>query len=148
MQTATFRFAGHPDPTWGTVGIMDSTEKGVGNLHAHDSGGKDGYEHLGTTGRECCLLAMCEATIPRWSVFAGDIHFVTRSNYYANNLAYPPATPGTPFKWVDVLWVEWKGQVAYRRGSGRVWMDAWERASPEEVDIILERAFSEVRVMA
>ena len=136
-QTATSRFAGHPDSTWGTVGIMDSNEKGVGNLRGHDRGGKNEYESLGTTGRECCLMAVCDATIPRWSVFAGDIHFITRSNYYANNLAYPPATPVTPFKWVDVLWIEWKGQVAYRRGAGKVWMDAWEQASPKEVDIIL-----------
>ncbi len=136
VQTATFHFAGHPDPDWGTVGVMESTEERVGNLHIHDSGGKD--ELLGTTGRECCLMAVCEAEIPRWRQFIGDIHFSTGgSNYSANNLAYPQATPGTPFKWVDVLWVEWKGQIAYRRGAGRVWMDAWERASPKEVDIVL-----------
>ena len=136
VQTATFLFAGHPDPDWGTVGVMESTKERVGNLHAHDGGGK--HALLGTTGRECCLMAVCEAEIPRWRQFIGDIHFSTGgSNYSANNLAYPQATPGTPFKWVDVLWVEWKGQKAYRRGAGKVWMDAWERASPKEVDIIL-----------
>jgi hypothetical protein len=135
VQIATFRFAGHPDANWGTVGLMDSTGEGVGNLTAHDSGGE--HEILGKKGRECCLMAVCEASVPEWTHFIGEIHFTTRSNYSANNLAYPRAKAGKPFKWVDVMWVEWKGQIASRRGVGRVWMDAWQRASPKEVDITL-----------
>lgn len=138
VQTAKFRFAGQPDPSWGTVGLMDSTGKSVGNLTAHDRGGD--HEPLGKKGRECCLMAVCEASVPEWSYFIGEIHFITRSNYSANNLAYPPAKPGKPFKWVDVMWVEWKdkeGQIASRRGVGRIWLDAWERASPKEIDITL-----------
>jgi hypothetical protein len=114
---------------------MDSTEQRVGNLRAHDSGRK--YEFLGTTGQECCFMAVCEATIPKWTHLAGDIHFSKRKNYFADNLAYPRAALGMPFKWVDVLWIEWKDEIAYRRGVGKIWMDAWERASPKEVDIIL-----------
>lgn len=136
VQTAVFRFAGHPDPNWGTVGLMDRNGQGVGNLDAHDSGGED--EVLGTTGRECNFIAVCKGMVPRWSQFIGDIHFNRGGgNYYANNTAYPPATPGEPFKWVEALWVEWKDQVAYRRGVARIWMDAWNRASPKEVDIVL-----------
>lgn len=135
VQTATFRFAGYPDPNWGTVGLMDSTGDGIGNLSVHDTGGE--HEFLGSTGRECCLMAVCEASVPQWSSFIGNIHFMRRSNYSANNLAYPRATNGKPFKWVDVLWIEWKGQIASRRGVGKVWKDAWERASLKEVDITL-----------
>ena len=125
-----------PTLSWGTVVVMDSTEERVGNLRAHDSGGK--HEFQGTTGRECCLMAVCEATIPRWSHFIGNIHFITGgNNYSANNLTHPRATPGIPFKWVDVLWIEWKDRTAYCRGVGEVWVDAWKRASPKEVDIIL-----------
>ena len=97
--------------------------------------GNDGgvtYEFLGTTGQECCLMAVCEATIPRWS------HFKSRNSICPeNNLAYPRLTPGTTFKWVNVLWVEWKGRIAYRRGIGKVWLDAWERSSLKDVAIIL-----------
>lgn len=115
---------------------MESTEKRVGNLLAHDPGGK--YDSLDTTGQECCLVSVCEAAIPRRSHFIGDIYFSTGgSNYSANKLTYPQVLPGTPFTWVDVLWVEWKCRLAHRRGTGKVWMDAWERASPKEVDIIL-----------
>ena len=103
--------------------------------------GNDGgvtYEFLGTTGQECCLMAVCEATIPRWSHFTGDSHFKSRNSIYPeNNLAYPRLTPGTTFKWVDVLWVGWKGRIAYRRGIGKVWLDAWERSSLKDVAIIL-----------
>lgn len=139
VQIATFRFAGHPDATWGTVGLMERNSKeGVGNLKGHDNGVKGEYEALGKEGREVCLMAVCEGSVPEWSPFIGDIHFnVSYGNYSAHNLTYPRATRGQPFNWVDVLWVEWKGKIAYRRGVGRVWLEAWERASPKEVDIIL-----------
>ena len=135
VQTATFRFASFPDHTWGTVCVMDSSEKRVGNLRIHNRGGK--LEFMGRTGPECCLMAVCEATIKRWD-YMSNTRFNERGNTPSeNNLARPQATLGKPFKWVDVLWVEWKGRIAYRRGVGEVWMDAWEQTSPEEVDIIL-----------
>lgn len=40
---------------------MDGTDERVGNPMGHD--GSVTYEFLGTTGRECCLMAVCEATI-------------------------------------------------------------------------------------
>ncbi|KIM96379.1 hypothetical protein OIDMADRAFT_33037 [Oidiodendron maius Zn] len=136
VQTATFRFAGHPEPSLGTVGLMDGSDQRVGNLMRHEGGVT--YEFLGTTGPECCLMAVCEATIPRWSHFTCDIHFKSRNSIYSeNNLAYPRLTPGTTFKWVDVLWVEWKGQIAYRRGVGKARLDAWERAFPKDMEVIL-----------
>ncbi|KAL2070009.1 hypothetical protein VTL71DRAFT_14689 [Oculimacula yallundae] len=45
--------------------------------------------------------------------------------------------------WVNVLWVEWRNGVAYRKGLGRVERGAWERALEEvevgerEVDVLL-----------
>jgi hypothetical protein len=80
---------------------------------------------------------VCEATIPRWSHFINDTHFNVTRNYIENNLAYPESTPGTPFKWVDVFWIEWKVRITNRRGVGKVWVDAWQQVSPKEVDIIL-----------
>ncbi|KAF2462561.1 HET-domain-containing protein [Lindgomyces ingoldianus] len=135
VQTATFRFAGLPDPNWGTVGLIDNEGTGVGNLRPHDDGVE--REHLGNTGRECCLMAVCEATIPRWSEFVRSIHFNSKSHWDANNLTYPGVKDGLTFKWIDVLWIERKGSIAYRRGVGKVWLDAWERGSPEEGNIIL-----------
>lgn len=120
VQIATFRFAGRI--CWYCI-MESSTEEGVGNLHAHDSG----YEHefLGRKGRECCLMAVCEGAAPRWSEFFGDIHFKKGNNYYGyNNLSYPQVTPGTAFKWIDVLWIEWGSRIAYRREAGKIWANA------------------------
>lgn len=36
-----------------------------------------------------------------------------------------------------VLWVEWKDNVAYRLASGQVEADAWEKLSPQTIDLIL-----------
>ena len=36
-----------------------------------------------------------------------------------------------------VLCIQWEGDIAYRRGLGRVERKAWERLSLEEIDVIL-----------
>jgi hypothetical protein len=41
------------------------------------------------------------------------------------------------YEFYNVLWVEWKGGVTYRRALGRVFKKVWESVPREEVDIIL-----------
>lgn len=41
------------------------------------------------------------------------------------------------YEFYNVLWIEWRGAVAYRRGLGRVWKDAWERQPTQETDVVL-----------
>jgi hypothetical protein len=36
-----------------------------------------------------------------------------------------------------VLWIEWTNGIAYRKGSGRVLKEAWDREATEEIDLIL-----------
>ena len=54
---------------------------------------------------------------------------------------YPPRCPVQEaednIESYNVLCVEWKDGVAYRRGVGEVKADAWERLGKEEVDLIL-----------
>ncbi|KAK3898083.1 HET-domain-containing protein, partial [Staphylotrichum tortipilum] len=37
----------------------------------------------------------------------------------------------------DVLWIEWEGGIAYRKGVGRIRKAAWEAKNPERVKLIL-----------
>jgi hypothetical protein len=41
------------------------------------------------------------------------------------------------YEFYNVLWIEWKGEIAYRKALGRVWKSAWERQHVEEIDIML-----------
>ncbi|KAH8595487.1 heterokaryon incompatibility protein-domain-containing protein [Bisporella sp. PMI_857] len=44
---------------------------------------------------------------------------------------------GSVFDFYFVLWVEVKRGIARRKALGTVWMPAWDKASPQEVDVIL-----------
>ncbi|KAK4118818.1 HET-domain-containing protein [Parathielavia appendiculata] len=37
----------------------------------------------------------------------------------------------------DVLWIEWEGRIAYRRGVGRIRKPAWEAKKAERIELIL-----------
>lgn len=41
------------------------------------------------------------------------------------------------YKWYNVLWIEWKDGIAYRRALGRVFQDYWDNAEKEEIDVRL-----------
>jgi hypothetical protein len=41
------------------------------------------------------------------------------------------------YEFYNVLRVEWRDGVAYRKGIGRVWKDAWHRQKVETRDIVL-----------
>lgn len=41
------------------------------------------------------------------------------------------------FRCYDVLWIEWEGEIAYRKAIGQVWKEDWDAADTEEVDIRL-----------
>ena len=41
------------------------------------------------------------------------------------------------FEFYNVLWIEWKECVAYRKGLGRVIKEAWERQATEWIDLTL-----------
>lgn len=41
------------------------------------------------------------------------------------------------YEFYNVLWIERKGEIAYRKALGRVWKDAWRRQPVEEIDVIL-----------
>ncbi|RDL30804.1 uncharacterized protein BP5553_10149 [Venustampulla echinocandica] len=42
------------------------------------------------------------------------------------------------YQFYFVLCIEWRGDIAYRRGLGRVEKSAWERLPLEEIDVVLE----------
>jgi hypothetical protein len=41
------------------------------------------------------------------------------------------------FEFYNVLWIEWKGNVAYRKALGRVLKITWEQVDRELIDVVL-----------
>lgn len=44
---------------------------------------------------------------------------------------------GDYYLFYHVLWIEWQGNVAYRRGLGRVVQKVWDDLPKDEVEILL-----------
>lgn len=45
--------------------------------------------------------------------------------------------PNWKWRFYNVLWVEWKGNVAYRKGIGKIWADCWEKLEREKTEVTL-----------
>lgn len=48
-----------------------------------------------------------------------------------------PKTSGGSYEFYFVLWVEWKSNIAYRRGLGRVVKAAWEAQALDDIQLVL-----------
>ena len=44
---------------------------------------------------------------------------------------------GEKYEFINVLWVDWKDGVAFRKGVGRVCREMWERQELETIDLVL-----------
>ncbi|PVH84252.1 hypothetical protein DL98DRAFT_528668 [Cadophora sp. DSE1049] len=49
----------------------------------------------------------------------------------------PRASKGSKYEFYNMLWVEWKDGIAYRKGCGRVMKKAWEEEEREWIDLVL-----------
>jgi hypothetical protein len=41
------------------------------------------------------------------------------------------------YEFVNVLWIEWRGDVAYRKALGRVKKSAWRRLNKDKINVTL-----------
>jgi hypothetical protein len=57
--------------------------------------------------------------------------------HHFKEIERPESWVGEQYEFVNVLWVEWKDDVAYRKALGRVERGRWEAVEREEVDLAL-----------
>ncbi|KAK8879681.1 HET-domain-containing protein [Apiospora arundinis] len=70
------------------------------------------------------------------SRFPCEIIAISRCvSLWGRNSPFPPGEE--VFTEYNVLWIEWEGSVAFRRGMGRVSVDAWDSLEFKEIDLIL-----------
>ncbi|KAF2107309.1 heterokaryon incompatibility protein-domain-containing protein [Lophiotrema nucula] len=50
---------------------------------------------------------------------------------------YRPVDASGHYRWYNVLWIEWKDGIAYRKALGRVFKLSWDDAPKEPIDVIL-----------
>ncbi|KAH6714661.1 heterokaryon incompatibility protein-domain-containing protein [Leptodontidium sp. MPI-SDFR-AT-0119] len=106
----------------------------------NESGDQVGYLQLNlydeqrpAHGTQCELVAISEGVVDvRHQSYATDPVTSTRQLAALNeNTAFDY------YDFVHVLWIEWKGDIAYRRALGQVEKAFWERDCAGEIEIIL-----------
>lgn len=81
-----------------------------------------------TEGDECFVIAICKATRRR---VEGQVQpYEEMSTRWEIRLE-------DPYEFIRVLWVKWDGNIAYRRGTGRIWAKAWEQQQAKEINIVI-----------
>lgn len=84
-------------------------------------------------GNECLLIALYHG-------HTDNISWVPIEYYrYANEMETKNSSKSgaSTWDWIQVLWVELEGQIAYRRGVGKVWACAWTNANVTRSDMVL-----------
>ncbi|KAK4222672.1 heterokaryon incompatibility protein-domain-containing protein [Podospora fimiseda] len=57
--------------------------------------------------------------------------------FYSNRIVNPPTDGDEPFEFFYILWIEWEGGVAYRKGNGQVVKCQWESLSLEKIHLMM-----------
>lgn len=79
---------------------------------------------------ECIVISESKAHGPRWKKWLRDI-------YYPEWNEIEGTTDAEEYGYYNVLWVEWRDGIAYRKGIGRVWKEGWHQLDVETRDVVL-----------
>ncbi|KAJ3949125.1 uncharacterized protein N0V96_000237 [Colletotrichum fioriniae] len=108
--------------------LCDSNGRWAGVLRLNAASSDPGEYYGGAVGEACGLVEISAGSAenqPREDVgFDGweEAEFARHRGKY---------------EFVNVLWVEWRDGMAYRKALGRVWETAWARVASEDVQITL-----------
>ncbi|TGO07639.1 hypothetical protein BTUL_0258g00170 [Botrytis tulipae] len=105
--------------------IFNSSGEDIGSLHLHNKAALSLFPTINS--EEIHGLPV-------------DLIALYKSRVYSKTWNADKKIYDHPFRREDeykVLWVEWKGGVAYRLASGEVKAEEWEKLDPEKIDLIL-----------
>jgi hypothetical protein len=114
-QRANFAFAKWDDDNG--AGVNDTDGNHIGYIKSHPGVGHDSFG-----GNNCSVIAICETIVWR--------------NHTTRVPDFPLDVTDHPYI-IEVLWVEWREEIAYRKGTGWVTRSAWNDATPDIIDIKL-----------
>ena len=98
------------------------------------------YEHEIQNGELCELIAISWGKIREDPSEEFPTHFLIYADWalraWYRNVDVEP-TEANWFEFYNVLWIEWKDGIAYRKALGRVIKPAWERLDLDMIDVTL-----------
>ncbi|KAI1085709.1 heterokaryon incompatibility protein-domain-containing protein [Whalleya microplaca] len=107
-----------------TFHVDDGNGNWVGVIHSNS------YNESGTVGNERCeLIVICGGVTTKDSI--DDYNGLEEWAQVEETKRLPT------YEFYNVLWIHWIGNVAYRKASGRVWKQSWDRLQRSDVDITL-----------
>lgn len=77
---------------------------------------------------ECSVIAVCRAKRARDE---------SSSQYFEEMGTRSEIATENPYEFIQVLWVEYEAEIAFRRGTGRVRANIWGEQIVQEIDIVL-----------
>jgi hypothetical protein len=80
-------------------------------------------------GDECELIAISKA--------CAAIKFNGYPNLFREMGSFSELKKEETYFFHNILWIEWKDGIAYRKVLGRVMTAAWERQNMDEIDVLL-----------
>ncbi|KAE8448851.1 hypothetical protein EG329_008853 [Mollisiaceae sp. DMI_Dod_QoI] len=111
------------------VSLYDSLKRWAGILRLQNrSDFADAALPLDTSSFQIQLVAISRGTTPNGQEY--DFCFEE------NDLEERPKD-GKIYEYYNVLWIEWGGDIAYRKGLGRVERRMWELQTPKVIDLVL-----------
>ncbi|KAF7945254.1 hypothetical protein EAE96_010032 [Botrytis aclada] len=119
------RLWGRQDSEGNVARLFNSSGEDIGSLHLHNDAALSLFPPMDS------------------EVIHGlpvDLIALYKSRVYSKTWNEGQEEYGHPLKREDkykVLWVEWKGGIAYRLASGQVKAEEWEKLVPESIDLIL-----------
>ena len=72
----------------------------------------------------CSVIALFEVQFAPWS-------------FYPEAGSHPWLIEEQSYNHVQAMWIEWIGEVAYRKGIGRIHTAAWKQLESKQIDIVL-----------
>lgn len=116
----------------GAIGVM-----GIGEIDDFESTHYDITDVKGTEDLPEEIVELASDSFELVEVARGTVGHVLSEMSYSKFWTTPleQETPGSEVHYV--MWIEWEGPVAYRRGLGRVLKSVWETIELEWIDLIL-----------
>jgi hypothetical protein len=111
-----------------TINVHDSNGSWTGVITGFTS--EDDYTH----GDQCELIAISKASRQRKKQKSGSGY---RNRNFTEMDTAQEIKELDCYDFYNVLWIEWKEGIAYRKALGRVWKKAWDSQNPTMADIVL-----------
>lgn len=99
-----------------------------------------GAMDMGWTGqsfRSTCGSAYLHRHCPKDPDVGKRSEFATNDFKCGKDRKYCRLPSDWTYRFHNVMWIEWRNGVAYRKAIGKIYADAWDRAEPEGIDVVL-----------